>query len=80
VYRFENEEKEMLDPALVLTGTKCGSHHVGTVPACNGLGHFMVSLSHVESADYQGTHLFVVQCLSRGFLCLSEINFLGVSE
>lgn len=57
MYRFENEEKEMLDPALVLTGTKCGSHHVGTVPACNGLGHFMVSLSHVESDDYQGTHL-----------------------
>ncbi|XP_040459820.1 disintegrin and metalloproteinase domain-containing protein 19 [Falco naumanni] len=28
VYRSENEEKEMLDPGLVLTGTKCGSHHV----------------------------------------------------
>ncbi|XP_067161180.1 disintegrin and metalloproteinase domain-containing protein 19 [Apteryx mantelli] len=28
VYRSESEEKEMLDPGLVLTGTKCGSHHV----------------------------------------------------
>ncbi|XP_065500470.1 disintegrin and metalloproteinase domain-containing protein 19 [Caloenas nicobarica] len=27
VYRSESEEKEMLDPGLVLTGTKCGSHH-----------------------------------------------------
>ncbi|KAJ7406179.1 hypothetical protein WISP_135318 [Willisornis vidua] len=24
----DSEEKEMLDPGLVLTGTKCGSHHV----------------------------------------------------
>ncbi|XP_032559044.1 disintegrin and metalloproteinase domain-containing protein 19 [Chiroxiphia lanceolata] len=28
VYRPDSEEKEMLDPGLVLTGTKCGSHHV----------------------------------------------------
>ncbi|XP_061216143.1 disintegrin and metalloproteinase domain-containing protein 19 isoform X1 [Neopsephotus bourkii] len=28
VYRSDSEEKEMLDPGLVLTGTKCGSHHV----------------------------------------------------
>uniref|UniRef100_A0A8C6Z0L8 ADAM metallopeptidase domain 19 n=1 Tax=Nothoprocta perdicaria TaxID=30464 RepID=A0A8C6Z0L8_NOTPE len=28
VYRSESEEKEMLDPGLVLTGTKCGSQHV----------------------------------------------------
>ncbi|XP_038042225.2 disintegrin and metalloproteinase domain-containing protein 19 [Anas platyrhynchos] len=28
VHRSENEDKEMLDPGLVLTGTKCGSHHV----------------------------------------------------
>ncbi|XP_009706946.1 PREDICTED: disintegrin and metalloproteinase domain-containing protein 19, partial [Cariama cristata] len=28
VYRSESEEKELLDPGLVLTGTKCGSHHV----------------------------------------------------
>lgn len=31
MHRSENEDKEMLDPGLVLTGTKCGSHHVGTV-------------------------------------------------
>lgn len=30
MYRPDSEEKEMLDPGLVLTGTKCGSHHVGT--------------------------------------------------
>ncbi|NXA17295.1 ADA19 protein, partial [Ibidorhyncha struthersii] len=28
VYGSDSEENDMLDPGLVLTGTKCGSHHV----------------------------------------------------
>lgn len=43
MYRSESEEKEMLDPGLVLTGTKCGSHHVGTVLPVMASGRFRVT-------------------------------------
>uniref|UniRef100_A0A8C5UFP9 ADAM metallopeptidase domain 19 n=1 Tax=Malurus cyaneus samueli TaxID=2593467 RepID=A0A8C5UFP9_9PASS len=37
VYRSDSEEKEMLDPGLVLTGTKCGSHHVCFEGRCQNM-------------------------------------------
>lgn len=50
MYRSDSEEKEMLDPGLVLTGTKCGSHHVGTVLPGVAWERFRVSLFHPECA------------------------------
>lgn len=50
VYRSDSEEKEMLDPGLVLTGTKCGSHHVGTVLPGVAWGRLRVSLVHPDCA------------------------------
>lgn len=32
VYRTPEEESDMLDPGLVMTGTKCGHNHVSAGP------------------------------------------------
>ncbi|XP_054024406.1 disintegrin and metalloproteinase domain-containing protein 19 [Dryobates pubescens] len=45
VYRSESEEKEMLDPGLVLTGTKCGSHHVCFEGRCQNTSNIFDSES-----------------------------------
>ncbi|OXB61402.1 hypothetical protein ASZ78_000270, partial [Callipepla squamata] len=54
VYRFENEEKEMLDPALVLTGTKCGSHHVCFEGRCQNTSIIFESESCSEKCNGNG--------------------------
>lgn len=54
VYRFENEEKEMLDPALVLTGTKCGSHHVCFEGRCQNTSIIFESESCGEKCNGNG--------------------------
>ncbi|XP_052540602.1 disintegrin and metalloproteinase domain-containing protein 19 isoform X1 [Tympanuchus pallidicinctus] len=54
VYRSENEEKEMLDPALVLTGTKCGSHHVCFEGRCQNTSIIFESESCSEKCNGNG--------------------------
>lgn len=56
VYRSDSEEKEMLDPGLVLTGTKCGSHHVGIVLPVMAWGKVQESAGKVL-CDFQAIHL-----------------------
>ena len=65
MYRSESEEKEMLDPGLVLTGTKCGSHHVGTIPPLMAWRTFRVSLFHLNDALWLSSHSFL---MSNAFL------------
>uniref|UniRef100_A0A8D2PAU6 ADAM metallopeptidase domain 19 n=1 Tax=Zosterops lateralis melanops TaxID=1220523 RepID=A0A8D2PAU6_ZOSLA len=54
VYRSDSEEKEMLDPGLVLTGTKCGNHHVCFEGRCQNVSIIFDSESCSKKCNGHG--------------------------
>ncbi|XP_055969029.1 disintegrin and metalloproteinase domain-containing protein 19 [Sorex fumeus] len=48
VYRAPEEEGDMLDPGLVMTGTKCGYHHICFEGQCRNTSFF-----HMEGCERQ---------------------------